>query len=113
MNQPIIALLVLYILAVQVSFRPVIAIVLSVSPSAVWYTSLDFVRSGLVAISHSSLRAFGLDGYKWSRSTTTYSPNTAINAYFLGFNIAGLNPSDNRDRWLGFPVRCLVILVYL
>ena len=38
-----------------------------VSPSAVWYTSLGFVRSGNVALNTGAMRNFGIHGYGWSR----------------------------------------------
>ena len=83
-----------------------------VSPSAVWYTSLGFVRSGHVALNTGAMRNFGIHGYGWSRIATVYGAGTwdAI-AYYLNFYASGVAPSGNNVRWYGFPVRCLVILV--
>ena len=81
----------------------------TVSPSAVWYTSLGFVRSGNVALNTGAMRNFGIHGYGWSRIATVYGAGTwAAKAYNLLFNASGVSPSSNYVRWFGFPVRCLV-----
>ena len=101
----------------QVLTRRVAAVVGSVTPSAVWYTSLKkrktlyFVRSGWVNLDNSALGRFGCLGLGWSRSASSYSSHGPANAYYLDFNPSGVNPSGNINRWSAFPVRCLVILV--
>ena len=83
-----------------------------VSPSAVWYNSLGFVRSGNVALNTGAMRNFGIHGYGWSRIATVYGAGTWDTiAYSLNFYASGVAPSGNNVRWYGFPVRCLVILV--
>ncbi len=70
------------------------------------------VRSGWLNFNNSALRVFGYVEYVWSRSAAAYSSPTSATAYVLYFGPAGVNPSDGpRNRWNGFPVRCLVILV--
>ncbi len=81
----------------------------TVSPSAVWYTSLGFVRSGTVDLNTGALRNFGVNGYDWSRIATVHGAGTwAARAYYLYFNASGVDPSSNYVRWYGLPVRCLV-----
>ncbi len=75
---------------------------------------LYFVRSGGVTLDTGALRNFGVNGYAWSRIATVYGAGTwDAKAYDLHFHASGVNPSGNLVRWVGFPVRCLVILVYL
>ena len=75
---------------------------------------LKIVRSGVVYVDYGSLRDFGRYGHDWSRSISTYSSPTSANAYLLYFNPSDVAPSlGPYNRWLGFPVRCLVILVNL
>ena len=70
---------------------------------------LYFARSGVVNLGHGSLRAFGVDGYGWSRSAMAYRSATWANAYNLGANASGVYPSSGPNgRWVGYPVRCLV-----
>ena len=96
----------------QMLTRPMPMFVGSVTPSAVWYTSLGFVRSGNVALNTGAMRNFGIHGYGWSRIATVYGAGTwGAKAYYLHFNASGVNPSNNSVRWYGLPVRCLVILV--
>ena len=80
-----------------------------VSPSAVWYNSLGFVRSGNVALNTGAMRNFGIHGYGWSRIATVYGAGTwDAKAYYLDFNASGVYPSGSYHRWDSFPVRCLV-----
>ena len=80
-----------------------------VSPSAVWYNSLGFVRSGTVDLNTGALRNFGIHGYGWSRIATVYGAGTwDAKAYDLYFGASGVYPSSDNVRWYGFPVRCLV-----
>ncbi len=81
----------------------------TVSPSAVWYTSLGFVRSGTVDLNTGALRNFGINGNGWSRVATVYGAGIwDARAYNLGFAPSGVGPSNNHVRWVGLPVRCLV-----
>ncbi len=70
--------------------------------------TLYFVRSGWVNLNNSALRSFGIYGYDWSRSSIAYSSATSAKAYYLDFHASGVYPSSNDNRWLAFPVRCLV-----
>ncbi len=71
-----------------------------------------FVRSGYIALDYSSLRDNGRRGDEWSSVSTTYSSNFRALAYNLLFTDLGIFSSDGPlNRWGGFPVRCLVILV--
>ncbi len=71
-----------------------------------------FVRSGFFNLDYGSLRNFGNGGWDWSRSSVAYSSDTSAGAYYLLFNAGTVYPSHGPDnRWFGFPVRCLVILV--
>ena len=61
---------------------------------------------------YGSLRDNGRRGDEWSSASTTYSSNFRALAYNLLFTDLGIFPSDGPlNRWGGFPVRCLVILV--
>ena len=72
-----------------------------------------FVRSGDVDLATGALRDFGINGYDWSRSAMASGAGTwGAKAYYLGFRASGVNPSGGpNNRYFGFPVRCLVILV--
>ncbi len=64
---------------------------------------LYFVRSGNVNVYYGYLRYAGIYGYYWSRSGSA-----ATNAYNLGFNDSGVNPSGGPNtRYYGFSLRCL------
>ena len=65
-------------------------------------------------MNNGSLGRFGRDGYDWSRSAMAYGVDIwAANTYDLGFSPSGVYPSNGPNaRWTGFPVRCLVILVW-
>ena len=68
----------------------------------------SFVRSGIVLLSHGSLRNFGINGYGWSSASRAFSSITSATTYYLDFNASGVNPSYGPDhRWYGFPIRCL------
>ncbi len=71
-----------------------------------------FVRSGYLHLSYKALKSLGSDGSAWSNTSKLYSTAFIANAYVFGFNQAGTDPSSGPwERWLGRPVRCLVILV--
>ena len=86
-------------------------IVTTVSPSAVWYTSLGFVRSG--RISPRSVMWPGNESDFWSRTASNYGTSTNAGAHNFYANYGSTNSSLGNYRYVGFPVRCLVILVYL
>lgn len=65
--------------------------------------NLAFVRSGWVNVSTSyegGVRNVGNNGYGWSRTA-----QSSTNAYHLNFNPTNVNPSNNSNRWAGFPLR--------
>ncbi len=83
-----------------------------VTPSAVWYTSLRFVRSGMIGLGRSSLSGSGIYGYNWSRTLANYASAVSTTAYYFIFHTDVLYPSNGPgNRWNSLPVRCLVILV--
>ena len=93
----------------QVFTRQLTMFVGIVSPSAVWYTSWLFVRSGWVNLDHNSLRRSGHDGYNWSSSVKNYGVGTwDAKAYKVNYDSLFVYPSHNDGRWHGLPVRCLV-----
>ena len=70
---------------------------------------LYFVRSGAVYLNLGALRGYGESGWGWSRSAVAYGSATSATAYHLYFNPSDVNPSGGpRNRWFGYPVRCLV-----
>ncbi len=71
--------------------------------------TLYFVRSGTVGSDNGSLRHFGRAGDGWSRTGVGYASATSATAYHLNANASDVYPSYGpRNRWTGFPVRCLV-----
>lgn len=68
-----------------------------------------FVRSGYININNGRLRNAGNEGDYWSsRASSTRNDGASVpSGYFLNFN-TGLNPSNSNERWLGFPLRCLL-----
>ena len=75
---------------------------------------LYFVRSGNVDLNNGSLRFSGGVGYDWSRSAVAYSSATSAYSYWFEFTASESRPSTGPfNRYFGFPVRCLVILVLL
>ncbi len=106
-------MLLLLMLKISISPLPpsvhlVITIARTVSPSAVWYTSLGFVRSGMIHLPSSSSRYLGEREYMWSRSASFYNDTWKNQARTLDVHITSINPSGDNLRWHGFPVRCLV-----
>ena len=81
-----------------------------VSSSTYGCSFLAFVRSGNVNINDGRLYIGGWStgdgqvapahGYGWSRTA-----KSSTNAYNLNFNTTGVNPSNNNNRWNGFPLR--------
>lgn len=71
-----------------------------------------FVRSGRIDLGSGILRHFGDHGFGRSGTAVTYSSPTSAYAYNFTFTGWTAYPSDNYYRYIGFPVRCLVILVY-
>ena len=66
------------------------------------------VRSGLINLDRDNLRRLGSSGYNQTQSIGIYS-FTWANAYYLTFTASGISSSGGPDnRWVGFPVRCLV-----
>lgn len=63
---------------------------------------LAFVRSDAVRLVEGSVRYAGNNGYGWSRTA-----NSSTNAYYLDMNPTNVNPSNNTNRYYGFPLRCL------
>ena len=73
---------------------------------------LYFVRSGDIVLDYGTLRGYGESDYVWSRSAATYLSPTSAKTYYLYFNASAVRPSHGPvDRQVGFPVRCLDILV--
>ncbi len=71
------------------------------------------VRSGIIFIDESALMHIGTDGYMWSQTAGGYSAPSWFSAFHLGFGKTNSGPSSGPNyRRNGFPVRCLVILVY-
>lgn len=64
--------------------------------------SLAFVRSGYMDLSAGYINYIGHGGDAWSH--TSYSSTNARN---LNFDTTSVNPSDNNNRYNGFPLRCL------
>lgn len=64
------------------------------------------VRSGYVNVNLAILRNAGQNGYDWS--SRAYS--TTTNVYNLKFDASTVNPSNNSNRYNGFPLRCLVYI---
>jgi len=54
-----------------------------------------------------------MDSYVWSRTGRGYTMPNFVEAFNLGFNAARVNSANNVYRYLGLPVRCLVILSYV
>ncbi len=48
----------------------------------------------------------GINGYNWS--SRAYTNAGFQNSFNLNFNASGVNPSNNNNRFWGFPLRCLV-----
>ena len=70
---------------------------------------LYFVRSGDVNLNRGSVRSSGLDARGWSRTGVGYASATSATAYHLNAKASDVYPSYGpRNRWTGFPVRCLV-----
>ena len=70
----------------------------------------SFVRSGIVLLSHGSLRNFGINGYGWSSASRAFTSVTSATACNLGLNASGVAPSNGPNfRWFGFPIRCTKI----
>ena len=73
---------------------------------------LYFVRSGNILINISRLRYAGFYGDDWpTTSSSKHSSGSAEpSAYYLGFGATGVLPlAGPVDRWLGYPLRWLVI----
>ena len=51
------------------------------------------------------MRSSGLDVRDWSGTGAGYASATSATAYDLNANASGVNPSNNNNRWNGFPVR--------
>ncbi len=49
----------------------------------------------------------------WSRTASNYGTSTNAGAHNFYANYGSTNSSLGNYRYVGFPVRCLVILVYL
>jgi len=69
-------------------------------PPALTLKRLAFVRSGYVAVYYGQARNFGENGYGWSRTS-----QSSTHAYNLNFNPSDVNPSNNSNRFNGFPLR--------
>ena len=61
---------------------------------------LAFVRSGNVNINDGRVNYVGEWGWDWSRTS-----KSSTNAYNLNMNPTGVNPSNNNNRYHGFPLR--------
>jgi len=61
---------------------------------------LAFVRSDAIRVNSGNVGWAGNNGYGWSRTA-----QSATNAYFLNMNPTNVNPSNNNNRWHGFPLR--------
>lgn len=61
---------------------------------------MTFVRSGYVYLVGGYVGDTGYVGHNWSRTASS-----STNARILFFNPTDINPSNNRDRWFGFPFR--------
>ncbi len=99
--------LIISSLPAQVMIHPIPILAGKVSPSAVWYTSLDFVRSGFMRMNLGTIQNLGITGFYWSSVTRTYNTHAA-NVFRLVINDLAVNPSSYDSRYYGFPVRCLV-----
>ncbi len=65
-------------------------------------------------MNNNAMRDVGSTSFNWSRSAGSWSNNDtwSANAYYLGLYSGESYPSRGPfARWLGLPVRCLVILV--
>ncbi len=60
-----------------------------------------FVRSGYVYPPNGVVNSVGANAYGWSRVTKSLA-----NAYNLGVNPTNVGPSNNNNRYHGFPLRC-------
>lgn len=80
-----------------------------------YYTTLIFVHSGYINLRLGSLRPLGSSGFDWSCSAVAHETEAwGDRAYHLSFDSSTVYPSDSPyHRWDSFPVRCLVILIYL
>ncbi len=74
--------------------------------------TLYFVRSGGISLNNGILRNLGILGHNRSANTGVYSSPISAHAYYLKFDALNVDPSNSNQRWYGFPVRCLVILVW-
>lgn len=62
-------------------------------------------RSGNLSVSSSRFWDLAIAGYAWTSHTHFTDANRAYN---LDFNKTAVNTShDSRNRWTGFPLRCL------
>lgn len=62
-----------------------------------------FLRSGCIYPDERKLLATGSIGYSWS--SVAGSQETA---HYLGFSATQTGPNDARNRFRGYPVRCLI-----
>ena len=66
-------------------------------------------RYGRVRLDLGILERFGNGGFTWSSIAVNYSASTSATSHYLDFNPGTVNPSFGpRNRYFGFPVRCLV-----
>ena len=73
---------------------------------------LSFVRSGDVTIPSGSLRDTGNYNCTWSSFAHELSSSIFAKAYDLTFTDLGIRPMNSSDdRWYGFPLRCLAIII--
>ncbi len=61
---------------------------------------MAFVRSGYVNLNNGQARNVGENGYGWSRTA-----KSSIYGYNLNMNTTDVNPSNNNNRYNGFPLR--------
>ena len=61
---------------------------------------MAFVRSGYVNLNNGQARNVGENSYGWSRTA-----KSSIYGYNLNMNTTDVNPSNNNNRYNGFPLR--------
>lgn len=99
---------IIYTLLLLILIRPMAGIAMVVSPSAassnIISLPLAFVRSGYINLRDGKAYVVGRSLYGWSRVAKSLA-----NAYNLGVNPTNVGPSNNNNRYHGFPLRCLYL----
>ena len=71
----------------------------------------SFVRSGYMTLNDGTLRDNHYGGRSWSQSAESYLSGKSARAHGFHINATTFFPSTDFNRWYGFSVRCLVILI--